>query len=149
MRAAFKIIENNLPKYSLLPCLVDLADLSSPHVHTCGVGQSYLVFNHLGQISKCHMQMGMPITTVKAEDPLAFIRADALGIQNLSVDDKEEDCNKCEWKYWCTGGCPALTYRATGRYDVKSPNCNIYKSLYPEVIFLEGKRLIKWYGTAV
>jgi len=146
MRATLKVVRNNLPRNSLLPCLVDLADLSSPHLHTCGVGQSYLVFNQLGEISKCHMQMKLPITTAKAHDPLAIIRADSLGVQNVSVNEKEE-CNKCEWKYWCSGGCPMVTYRATGRYDVKSPNCNIYKSLYPEVVFLEGLRLLKWYSS--
>ena len=144
MRAAFKAIERNLPRHSLLPSLVDLADLSSAHLRTCGVGQSYLVFNNLGQVSKCHMQMNKPITSVKAEDPLAFIRADTLGIQNISVDRKE-GCNSCEWRYWCSGGCPLATHRSTGRYDVKSPNCNIYKTLYPEVILLEGQRLLKWY----
>ena len=145
MQAAFRVIRDNLPRSSLLPCLVDLADLSSPHLHTCGVGQSYLVFNHLGEVSKCHMQMKLPITTIKVHDPLAVIRADTTGIQNIPVDQKE-DCKECEWRYWCSGGCPMVTHRATGRYDVKSPNCNIYKSLYPEVVFLEGLRLLKWYG---
>jgi hypothetical protein len=36
------------------------------------------------------------------------------------------------------------TYRATGRYDVKSPNCNIYKALFPEALRLEGLRLLKY-----
>ena len=31
-----------------------------------------------------------------------------------------------------------------GRYDVKSPNCNIYKTLYPEALRLEGLRLIEY-----
>ena len=32
----------------------------------------------------------------------------------------------------------------TNTYDVKSPNCNIYKALYPEVLRLEGLRLLKY-----
>jgi len=36
------------------------------------------------------------------------------------------------------------TYRATGRYDVKSPHCNIYQALFPEVLRLEGLRLLKY-----
>ena len=90
------------------------------------------------------MQMKKPITTVKASDPLAIIQADTLGIQNPSVEEKEI-CRNCEWKRWCAGGCPLTTHRATGKYDVKSPNCNIYKALYPEVINLEGLRLLKWH----
>lgn len=73
----------------------------------------------------------------------AEVRADQEGIQNLVVDDKEE-CRNCQWKYWCAGGCPLETYRMTSRYDVKSPRCHIYKALYPQVLRLEGLRLLKY-----
>ena len=39
---------------------------------------------------------------------------------------------------------PLLTYRATGRFDVKSPNCNIYKALFPGVLHLEALRLLRY-----
>jgi uncharacterized protein len=32
----------------------------------------------------------------------------------------------------------------TGRNDVQSPYCNVYKQLYPEAIRLEGLRVLKW-----
>jgi len=143
MLTAFKVIETNLPRRSLLPALVDRANLSAPHLHTCGVGQSYLVFDQNGQVAKCQMHIRKPITNIQVEDPLAVIRADQIGLQNLSVEEKE-GCRTCEWKYWCAGGCSLATYRATGRYDVKSPNCNIYKALYPEAVRLEGLRLLKY-----
>jgi len=143
MLTAFKVIEANLPRRNLLASLVDRANLSTPHLRTCGVGQNYLVFDHLGQVSKCQMQMDKPVTTVKADDLLSLVRADQLGIQNMSVEEKE-GCRDCEWKYWCTGGCPLTTYQTTGQYDVKSPNCNIYKALYPEAVRLEGLRLLKY-----
>jgi len=143
MRRAFQVIERNLPKRSLLGSIVDKAQLSSPHNQTCGVGNSYLVIDQNGKIAKCHMEIEKPITDINADDPLQIIRDDQIGIQNLNVQEKE-GCRDCEWKYWCTGGCPLATYRATGRYDVKSPNCNIYKALYPEVLRLEGLRLLKY-----
>ncbi|MBI1794012.1 MAG: SPASM domain-containing protein [Chloroflexi bacterium] len=143
MLAAFKIIESDLPKRNLLPSLVDRANLSSPHSHTCGVGQNYLVFDQNGQVAKCQMHIRKPITDVHVADPLAVIRADQIGVQNLPVQEKE-GCRTCEWKNWCAGGCPITTHRATGRYDVKSPNCNIYKTLYPEALRLEGLRLLKY-----
>jgi uncharacterized protein len=37
-----------------------------------------------------------------------------------------------------------MAYRKTGRYDAKSPNCEIYKSLFPEVIRMEGLRLLNY-----
>ncbi|MGH9836827.1 MAG: radical SAM protein [Blastocatellia bacterium] len=145
MLAAYKVIEARLPRRSLLASLVDFANLSVPHLRTCSVGQSYLVFDYRGRVAKCQMQINKPVTTAYVNDPLADIRADQFGIQNKSVEEKE-GCRSCEWKYWCTGGCPLTTFRATGRYDVKSPNCNIYKALYPEAVRLEGLRLLKYRG---
>ncbi len=143
MRAAFRVIESDLPLRSLLPSIVDRANLSSPHSRTCGVGENYLVFDQNGQVAKCQMHIRKPITNVHVNDPLAVIRADQSGVQNLPVLEKE-GCRTCEWKHWCAGGCPITTHRATGRYDVKSPNCNIYKALYPEALRLEGLRLLKY-----
>jgi uncharacterized protein len=142
MLAAYKVIEANLPRRSLLSSLVDHANLSSPHLHPCAMGHNCLVFNPHGQVFKCQMDLYTPVTTAKADDPLALVRADKTGIQNIAVDDRE-GCRDCEWKYWCAGGCPLATYRQTGRYDVKSPFCVIYKSLYPEAIRLEKLRLLK------
>ncbi len=143
MLAAFKVIELNLPNRSLLGSLVDRANLASPHKRTCGVGQSYLVFDYQGQIAKCQMQLHKIVSPVDTQDPLTVVRQDKAGIQNLSVEEKE-GCRTCEWKYWCTGGCPLATFKATGRYDIQSPNCNIYKALYPEAVRLEGLRLLKY-----
>lgn len=143
MLAAFKVIENNLPRRPFLGGIIDRANLSVSHTHTCGVGQNYLVFDQHGQVAKCQMHIRKPITDIHVADPLAVIRADSIGIQNISVEEKE-GCKTCEWKHWCAGGCPLATYRATGRYDVKSPNCNIYKALFPEALRLEGLRLLKY-----
>jgi len=141
--AAYKVIEERMPQRSLLAALIDRVNLAVPHIHTCGVGQNYLVFDQNGQVAKCQMHIRKPVADVHAVDPLALIRADQTGIQNLPVMEKE-GCKTCEWKHWCTGGCPLETYRATGRYDVKSPNCNIYKALFPEALRLEGLRLLKY-----
>ena len=145
MQAAFDVIEANLPKRSLLGSLTDRANLAIPHERTCSVGQDYLVFNQHGQVSKCQMQMHAPVTDLHAADPLALIREDQIGVQNIPVEEKE-GCRDCEWKNWCAGGCPLEAYRATGRYDVKSQNCNIYKTIFPEVLRLEGLRLLKHAG---
>jgi len=143
MRGAFQAIEANLPRRSLRAALLDRANLAVPHNRTCSAGSNYMVVDPHGRIGQCQMQMEQSPTSVEAEDPLASLRANPTGIQNLAVDEKE-GCRDCEWRYWCTGGCPLQTFRATGRYDVKSPNCNIYKALFPDVIRLEGLRLLKY-----
>ncbi|NTV64846.1 MAG: SPASM domain-containing protein [Oscillochloris sp.] len=137
MLETYRAVEAQLPRHSVLTSLVDLANLAAPHVRTCGVGHNYLVFDEQGQVAKCQMQICRSITSVTSADPLMLIRADREGVQNLSVEAKA-GCQTCEWRYWCAGGCPLTTHRATARYDVKSPNCAIYKALYPEVMRLEG-----------
>jgi uncharacterized protein len=141
LRAAYAVIAEAPPHRSILGALLDRASLSAAHQRACAVGENYLVIDHQGRVAKCQMQLDRPVTTISAHDPLALIRADQIGVQNLAVDRKI-GCRTCEWRYWCAGGCAVATFRATGRYDVKSPNCAIYKALYPDVLRLEGMRLL-------
>lgn len=143
MRRAFSVIEANLPERSLLGGIIDKAHFIHPHNRTCGVGDNYLVIDQHGRIAKCQMDITNTITSINAEDPLRDIREDQNGIQNLPVKEKE-GCRDCIWRNWCAGGCPLYTYRVTGRYDIKSPNCRIYKALYPEALRLEALRLLRY-----
>lgn len=141
LNEAFNEIKKSPPAYNLLGMLSDRARLDMSHDRVCGVGDSYLVISHKGEISKCQMHMDMPIASIRDHDPLQLIREDKLGVKNLKVFEKKQ-CDSCEWSNICAGGCPALTYRMTGRYDIKSPNCNIYKSIFPKILGLEAERLI-------
>jgi uncharacterized protein len=143
MRAAFAVIEERLPRQSLIGALVDRASFGGPHQRSCGAGHDYLVVDQNGRVARCQMEIERTVTDVLAQDPLAAVRSDIIGFQNLPVAEKE-GCRECTWRYWCAGGCSLLTYRVTGRSDVKSPYCNVYKALYPEVLRLEGLRLLKW-----
>lgn len=143
MRSAFAVIEHALPRRRLLDSLIDKADMKMPHRHTCGVGQNYLVIDQHGGIARCHAAIEQTITSINADDPLSVIQHDQTGVQGLPVEEKE-GCRSCDWRYWCGGGCPLLTHRITGRYDVKSPNCTIYKALFPDALRLEGLRLLKY-----
>jgi uncharacterized protein len=144
MRRAYAVIARRPPRWSLTAGLLDRADLSQAHRRACAVGESYLVIDQHGQVAKCQMTLDQPISHVRADDPLGVIRLDQVGVRNLAAEEKE-DCRSCDWRYWCAGGCAVATYRATGRYNVRSPNCNIYQSLYPDVLRLEGLRLLHWH----
>src|SRR5579884_1475304 len=143
MRAAFAVIEQQLPRHRLLGSLLDKANLQAPHQRTCGVGHNYMVIDQNGKVAKCHADIAHTVTTIDADDPLQYVRDDKTGVQGYSVEEKE-GCRSCTWRNWCTGGCPLLTYRATGRYDIKSPNCSIYQALFPDVLRLEGLRLLTY-----
>ena len=145
LKSAYKVIESNPPDRCLLACLADQTNLAVPHLRPCSVGHSYLVIDYLGRISKCQMEMNKPVTSIYEYDPLSIIRQDKAVIHNLSVEDKIS-CRHCKWKYWCAGGCPLANFRATGRYDAKSPNCIIYQALFPEIMRLEALMLVKYHG---
>ena len=147
MREVIEHLAQNPPKRSLLNALMDRASLGAPHEYTCGAGRNYLVIDHLGRVSFCQQEMHIPISSVFEPAPLSKVAARRSGSRSISVDEKVA-CHKCKWRYWCTGGCPALTYQAYGRVDAQSPFCDVYKALFPEVIRLEGLRLLK-YGRPV
>jgi uncharacterized protein len=141
--AAFGVIEERLPRWSVLGLILDRGQLLEPRQRSCGVGQDYVVIDQHGGVAKCHMEIEKTIGDVFASDPLDLVRNDTSSALNLAVSEKE-GCRGCTWRHWCTGGCTIATFRATGRYDVKSPNCNIYKAIYPEALRLEGLRLLKY-----
>ena len=147
MRAAFQVIEEHLPQRSLLGSLIDKADLRANHSHACSAGRNYLVIDQRGGIAKCHTEIKRTVTSIDADDPLQAIQEDRSDFLNLPVDEKE-GCNTCTWRYWCTGGCPLVTYRTTGRNAIRSPNCHIYQALFPDALRLEALRLLK-YGSPV
>lgn len=148
MRVVFRVIASSLPRQRLLGSLIDKADLRMPHHHTCTAGRNYLAINQRGGVAKCHTELQRAITSVHADDPLLDIQNDRSDFQNLPVEEKE-GCRTCQWRFWCTGGCPLVTYRATGRNDVRSPNCQIYRALFPDALHLEGLRLLKYEAPVV
>lgn len=143
VRAALAVIEERLPRYRLIDNLLDRSAFNQPHEFACGVGRSLLVIDQAGSVARCQMEIGEPITDVSVEDPLEVIQLQSAGFQSISVNDKV-GCKDCTWRFWCAGGCPQLTYRATGRTDIQSPYCSVYKALFPELVRLEGLRLLKW-----
>jgi uncharacterized protein len=143
---AFAVIEGQLPKWSVLGSILDRGQLLQPRQHSCGVGQNYIVIDQHGQVAKCHMEIERTLGSVLRDDPLQLVRKDQATTLNLAVEEKE-GCRDCTWRYWCSGGCAVATFRATGRYDIKSPNCNIYKAIYPQALRLEGLRLLKYAAT--
>jgi uncharacterized protein len=143
MRAAFSVIEENLPRQSVIGGLMDRATLGVPHRYPCGAGRNYLVIDHQGRVARCQMTMDQPVTDIGDADPLRAVRGRDEAFQNIAVEGKE-GCSDCIWRYWCAGGCPLLAHRATGRSDTASPYCDVYKALYPELLRLEGLRLLKW-----
>lgn len=142
MLAAYSVFEEILPEEPFLDGLLDRVQMSA-HAHTCGVQHSYVVITHEGKLAQCQMHLNQNLGPATSGDLLPLVSTGP--IQNLSVEEKE-GCRECEFRYRCSGGCPVETYRATGRWDIKSPHCHIYKTLLPAALRLEGLRLLKTHG---
>jgi uncharacterized protein len=140
---AFAVVEESLPRWSVLGSVLDRGQLLEPRQRSCGVGEDYLVIDQRGRVAKCHMEIERTLGDIFTADPLLLVRQDTATVRNLPVEEKE-GCRDCAWRYWCSGGCAVATFRATGRYDIKSPNCNIYKAVYPQALRLEGLRILKY-----
>lgn len=143
MLAAFKVIEDRMPQDRLIDGLIDHSAFNQPHEYACGAGHNYMVIDHHGGVSRCQMEIERTVTDVMAQDPLAAIRGNRTGFVNVPVTEKS-GCRDCAWKYWCAGGCSLLTFKTTGRTDIQSPYCDVYKALYPAALRLEGLRLLRW-----
>jgi uncharacterized protein len=143
VRAAMAVVEARMPRLRLIDGLLDRCNLTAPHGYPCGAGHSYLVVDPHGRVARCQMEMERTVSSVWEDDPLQMVRTAPEGFRNLSVDEKE-GCRECPWQYWCAGGCPLVARRMSGRQDVRSPYCKVYRTLLPELLRLEALRLLKW-----
>lgn len=139
IRLAYDEVARTPPAYPVLDGLLDRVQAQA-HGHTCGVGKNYVVITHEGRAAQCQMDVVAAQEFGAGSDLIGIVAAGPL--HNPSVDDKE-GCRDCRWRYRCSGGCPIVTLRATGRTDVKSPNCQIYQQLLPESLQIEGLRLLR------
>ena len=143
VREVLSVLEERLPARRLLTGLLDRCVVGVRHGHPCGAGGSYLVIDPRGQLACCQMEMGDTLGAVWEGDPLQRVRSAWDESLSPAVDARTE-CAGCVWRYWCAGGCPLLTRRVEGRVDVRSPYCEVYRALLPELVRLEGLRLVRW-----
>lgn len=129
------------PDRRIIDNLLDLTALGTPHAYPCGAGRHYLVFDPAGNVSACQMDLTHPVTDSTAEDPLSKLRESKNSLPNPAVDEKT-GCRACPWRYVCAGGCPLVTQAVYGTSSHASPYCFVYRTLLPELITLEGLRLL-------
>lgn len=141
LKKAIQILSKKEWPYSVLNSFMDRVNLNGRHERSCGVADSYMVIDGQGSISKCHMVMDDPLTSIKSYDPLEVIRSDENQIQNVSVLNKPQ-CRNCPLANFCAGGCPYSAKLETGSYFSSSPYCDVYLAIFPNVLALEGERLL-------
>jgi uncharacterized protein len=90
---AFGVVEELMPRWSILGSILDRGQLVEPRQRSCGVGHDYVVIDQRGRIAKCHMEIDRTLGDVIRDDPLALVRQDtvleqpqALQSEGLRVD---------------------------------------------------------------
>ena len=131
LQHAFRWIEAHLPPYRIIDGLLDRAFFGYPHLQVCSAGTGYQAINTSGHRAACPLILGQGGLDAGLQVPVVTLR---------------EPCASCAWKYWCGGGCPVLAYRAYGTPNAASPYCEVYRALYPELIRLEGLRVLRYDG---
>lgn len=146
VRAAFAAIAADPPRRRFIDGLLDRTAFHQPHAYACGAGRSYLVVNEAGRTAACQMLLEAPIGDVWEEDPLLTLQQCPDAPAGPPVTARA-GCHACTWQHWCAGGCPLVAAQANGHAAGPSPYCAIYQELFPELIRLEGLRLLRWGGT--
>lgn len=95
----------------------------------CGVGSEYIAITPEGDIYPCHQLTGEKeflIGNVN-DSPVVINPSVVSRFSKLLVPQKEE-CKSCWARYFCSGGCPANAFHATGSIDgVHETGCAIQK----------------------
>jgi uncharacterized protein len=137
----YKEISLNPPNFSILNH-IDKISFNSPTVRICSAGSNYIGVRQDGKLASCQMTMDRVIGSISDKDLLETVRKGSfIKPASMTVEDRAA-CRKCLWKYACGGGCPFFVYQSYGRYDAKSPYCDVYRALIPEIFRIEAKRII-------
>lgn len=142
LKAAYAVIEESMPRRSLLGAIADRANFAYPHFHPCAAGRDYVVIDARGNIAKCQMALDCVVGTIESHDIVELVRNESIGLLNPHVESRQ-GCKDCIWRARCAGGCPLLTHTRTGHYDVRSPVCSIYQAIFPDVVRLEALRIMR------
>ncbi len=102
LRDAFAVIERNMPDTAFLGGMLDRLNMQA-HTHTCGVGQSYIVVGHTGEVSACQMHMGGGQGLDDHTDLLPLVASGPIPVIPLAA---KSQCSTCAIRHRCAGGLP-------------------------------------------
>lgn len=100
----------------------------------CGAGSHLLSINADGSVYPCHfmMQDALMVGNI-ITDSIESILSQANKHTCAMKIDNIAECNECDYKYLCGGGCRANAYKGFGRIK-KSSDCEFYKSYYGKIL---------------
>ena len=97
---------------------------------TCEVGRTSISVNSRGQLNPCHMIPDIKLGSL-IDDAEATWKELELFNKNKLIEN--EECNSCQYEYFCGGGCRARAYYDNSLKS-RDPYCTMYKSYYSELL---------------
>jgi uncharacterized protein len=129
----YSFIETKIDNGYSIEKMHKLCDLKLLNIfnQTCGAGLNTGTIYSDGNIYFCQQQVGSQyyIDSIYSDDDLL----DIINKGNHFNGQLSSECEKCSFRYICTGGCP-LT-----RVNDKSPSCEFFKKFIPIIYRLIGK----------
>jgi uncharacterized protein len=121
--------------------ILALMKFEKPRRTFCAAGDTFAAIGPDGYVSACHMLLQKTnLFRIGSGDFITNLKSKAKGLAYQGSVDQKEQCRACKWRYICSGGCPREVKSAI---DKSSPYCDLYKEIIPELINLEGRRLIR------
>lgn len=143
LRKGYGIISHNSFKKKVVGInnILNRALFTCPHVYGCGAGRNYFTIRPDGRIAVCPMMIENTVGSVEKGDLGRLIKEENPLFEKISVERKKS-CKDCRFKYICAGGCPYLILSQKQDINSPSPYCEVYKTLVPEILRMEAKRLL-------
>jgi len=110
----------------------------------CGVGSEYIAVTPNGDIYPCHQFAGEEKFKMGnvTDETIILDKKIKDEFKGLLVPEKEE-CNNCWAKYFCSGGCPANAYFASGDvHGIYETGCKIQKKRLECALWVKAKQAI-------
>ncbi len=117
-------------------------DLWRPLQHACGAGRTYVAIGEDGQVSPCQAALHHAGTQPVRGASLLQLAKGQTQFPQFTRGVGNPECARCRHKPSCAGGCPLQLYRREGHVDGRSPYCQVYKAVIPQMVRIAALELI-------
>ncbi len=98
----------------------------------CGFGSDVISVAHDGSVFPCqwlHTEEFLAGNIKNTRFSEIYYNSEILRkCRNTRVDSNIRGCHECDWRYYCGGGCRALSLRKLGDLQAKCPLCELHKA---------------------
>ena len=117
-------------------------ELWRPIEQACGAGRSYVAISERGEVSPCQAALHHAGTQPIRPQSLLVQAREQTQFQPFRRATLNAECASCQFRASCAGGCPLLLYRREGHVDGRSPYCEVFRAVIPQILRLSALELV-------